>query len=303
MDLDGVHEARVEARSITVIHVVDVPVVVPRSPTHGWIAGATTILLSAGLHAGAAMAVAAFVDAAAVPLVATAAPAQDTLAHQVHHVVFVSPPAPRHGGGGGGGNSQTGRIRRGEAIGADSMTLHTAASVPPVGGTELTAPRPAILLDATPLAAGAIDQIGLPIGGVSHGTSTGPGSGGGVGEGTGTGIGSGTGPGIGPGAGGGKGGGVYPIGGGVTPPRAIKQVQPTYTVDALFERIEGTVVLEFVVRADGVPSNIRVVRSLDPGRLDAAASHAASQWRFEPGRLAGTPVDVRVRLAIDFSIR
>ncbi len=30
---------------------------------------------------------------------------------------------------------------------------------------------------------------------------------------------------------------------------------------------------------------------------------AASQWRFEPGRLAGMPVDVLVTLIIDFTIR
>jgi outer membrane biosynthesis protein TonB len=41
---------------------------------------------------------------------------------------------------------------------------------------------------------------------------------------------------------------------------------------------------------------------LDPG-LDQQAIAAAAQWRFEPGRLAGTPVDVLVTLFLDFSIR
>jgi TonB family protein len=61
--------------------------------------------------------------------------------------------------------------------------------------------------------------------------------------------------------------------------------------------------LELVVTRDGRPSQIRVVRSLDPRGLDEQAITAASQWRFEPGRLAGTPVDVLVTIMLDFWIR
>jgi TonB family protein len=148
-----------------------------------------------------------------------------------------------------------------------------------------------------------VDLIGLPNGGVTFGTSTGPGTGGGVGEGSGTGIGPGEGPGIGPGSGGGIGGGVYLPGAGVTAPRVITEVKPTYSTEALARRIQGTVALELIVRADGRPSNIRVVRSLDPLGLDVQAIIAASQWQFEPGRLNGLPVDVLVTLLIDFWIR
>jgi protein TonB len=73
--------------------------------------------------------------------------------------------------------------------------------------------------------------------------------------------------------------------------------------DALSQKIQGTVVLELVVRSDGRPSDIRIVRSLDPGGLDEQAIIAASQWRFEPGRLAGKPVDVLVTVMLDFWIR
>jgi hypothetical protein len=34
-----------------------------------------------------------------------------------------------------------------------------------------------------------------------------------------------------------------------------------------------------------------------------SAIKAASQWRFEPGRLAGSPVDVLVTVMLDFWIR
>jgi protein TonB len=62
------------------------------------------------------------------------------------------------------------------------------------------------------------------------------------------------------------------------------------------------VLLELVVNRLGRVENVRVVRPLDPG-LDEQAIAAAHQWRFEPGRLAGTPVDVVVTLALDFWIQ
>ena len=81
------------------------------------------------------------------------------------------------------------------------------------------------------------------------------------------------------------------------------EVKPTYTVDALSDKIQGTVVVELVVQADGRPGEIRIVRSLDPRGLDEQAIIAVSQWRFEPGRLAGQPVDVLVTVMLDFRIR
>ena len=82
----------------------------------------------------------------------------------------------------------------------------------------------------------------------------------------------------------------------------MMQVKPSYTNEALADRIQGSVVLELIVRSDGHPADIRVVRSLHRG-LDDQAIAAASQWRFEPGRLAGTPVDVQVIIMMDFQIR
>jgi len=62
-------------------------------------------------------------------------------------------------------------------------------------------------------------------------------------------------------------------------------------------------VLEAIVTGDGWPSQIRVVRSLGRGGLDEKAMAAVAQWRFEPGRLAGAPVDVLVTIMVDFWIR
>jgi TonB family protein len=196
-------------------------------------------------------------------------------------------------------------------MGSDAITLRVQKSPPPTApvtvpdppAVEAVPPLPSLVLDAKPMASGIFDQIGLPTGLVLSGTSTGPGSGGGVGTGIGTGIGPGRGPGVGPGSGGGTGGGMYRPGGAVTAPRLINEVKPKYTNEALRDKIQGTVVLELIVTSDGRPSQIRVVRSLDRGGLDAEALSAVAQWRFEPGRLAGAPVDVLVTIMLDFSVR
>jgi TonB family protein len=209
------------------------------------------------------------------------------------------------GGGGGGGNRQPEPIRHAEGVGTDRITLRIAKPVPiaPLAAiANASAPvLPALVLDAVPLVSGTHDVMGLPEGGVPYGSSLGPGSGGGVGTGTGTGIGSGTGPGLGDGSGGGTGGGVYRPGGSVTAPRLLSQVRPTYTAEALARRVQGSVVLEAIVMADGVPAQIRVARSLDVD-LDAQAIDAVRQWRFDPGRLAGRPVNVLVTVVLDFTI-
>lgn len=225
----------------------------------------------------------------------------EAVAATLPRIVFM-PSAMPGGGGGGGGNRQRGPIRHAESRGRDAVTLRTGRVVAPAESVAPADTAPPLLLDARPLASGAMEQLGLPVGGVSFGTSTGPGSGGGVGTGTGAGLGSGQGPGVGPGSGGGIGGGVYRPGGGVSAPCVIVQVRPTYTSDALSAKIQGSVWLELVVTREGRADAIRVVRSLDPG-LDAEAISAVRQWRFEPGRMGRVSVDVLVTVVMDFAIR
>ena len=267
----------------------------------------TQIAASAGLHL-ALVVIAAAIKTSLAPAIEPRR-SEPTIDQQVRHVVFVAPEKSIGGGGGGGGNQQRGPIRRAQGVGHDRMTLRVRKS-PPAPVT--TVPRPAveavplppsIVLDAKPLASGLFEQVGLPTAATFSGTSTGPGSGGGVGSGVGTGIGSGRGPGLGPGSGGGTGGGVYRPGGAVSAPRLITEVKPTYTAQALLDRIQGTVVLEAIVTRDGCASQIRVIRSLDRGGLDQEAVAAVAQWRFEPGRLAGAPVDVIVTILVDFLVR
>ena len=92
---------------------------------------------------------------------------------------------------------------------------------------------------------------------------------------------------------------VYRPGPDVTNPVPTKQVQPKYTTEAMRARVQGYVVLEAVVRTDGTVTDVRVVKSLDPG-LDARAIEAAKAWLFKPGLRNGKMVPVIVRFELEF---
>jgi protein TonB len=67
-----------------------------------------------------------------------------------------------------------------------------------------------------------------------------------------------------------------------------------YTEEAKQAAIEGTVVLDLVVGADGRVTEVHVVNGLGHG-LTAAAIAALKGCRFSPGQKNGVPVAVRIR--------
>ena len=221
-------------------------------------------------------------------------------------IIWLSQPGPG-GGGGGGGNRMKEPPRQAELPGKDTITvpvskppalaLQQAKVEPnPVEQLNLPAMSLAAALDSLP---GAIDALPGPAT-----LSQGSGSGGGAGSGTGTGVGPGSGSGLGPGSGGGTGGGVYRPGNGVTLPVLLREVKPQYTSDAMRAKVQGTVLLECIVRPDGSVSDVHVVRSLDPVfGLDAEAVRAARQWRFRPGTRLGEAVSVFITIELTFTLR
>jgi protein TonB len=72
--------------------------------------------------------------------------------------------------------------------------------------------------------------------------------------------------------------------------RLVRHVAPAYPALARQRGLEGRVVIRLVIRADGVPDDIRVAQSSGFDSLDKAAVEAIRQWRFEPARRAGVPV-------------
>jgi TonB family protein len=87
----------------------------------------------------------------------------------------------------------------------------------------------------------------------------------------------------------------------VTPPQALSNINPTYPEKARRARREGTVGLSIIVAKDGSVRDIRVTEGQGDD-LNGAAIAAVSQWRFEPGTYEGEPVDVEIRLHINFRL-
>lgn len=162
-------------------------------------------------------------------------------------------------------------------------------------------PPPAVQAPVKSIPADAVESPGLPEA-APRDASRGSGDRGGIGSGSGQGVGQGNGGGLGDGTGGGTGGGVYQPGAGIDPPTLVREVRPIYTDEARRQRIQGDVILEIVVRSDGSVGSVRVRRSLGGG-LDERAIEAVRQWRFNPARRHGVPVDVAVEVAVEFKLR
>jgi TonB family protein len=101
----------------------------------------------------------------------------------------------------------------------------------------------------------------------------------------------------------GKGNGVSPPGvGGVGYPSCDDCPQPEYTQLARAKHLEGTVVLQVTIQADGSITDIDVVKT--PGaELTQMAIDGVSKWHMNPARLAdGEPVPVRVPIEVTFRL-
>jgi len=90
-------------------------------------------------------------------------------------------------------------------------------------------------------------------------------------------------------------------GNGVTNPVVISRTAPKYAEEARRAKIEGSVLLSMVVDESGVPRNIKVARSLDPG-LDQKAIEAVREWKFKPGQKDGNSVAVQAQIQVTFKL-
>jgi TonB family protein len=130
----------------------------------------------------------------------------------------------------------------------------------------------------------------------------GQGSNGGMGSGRGGGMGSGTGDGYGPGYGGNTGGGLYKIGGGVSAPVPLNNVEAEFSDEARRAKYQGVCIVSLIVDAQGNPQNPRVVRALGMG-LDEKALEAVRKYKFKPAMKDGkTPVPVMISVEVNFRL-
>lgn len=92
------------------------------------------------------------------------------------------------------------------------------------------------------------------------------------------------------------------IGPDVKPPVAISRVEPNYTDEARNVRAQGTVVLQAIIRKDGMVEIVRVVHAIGYG-LDESAIDALQHWVFRPGTKNDVPVDVTLNIEVNFNLR
>jgi TonB family protein len=97
-------------------------------------------------------------------------------------------------------------------------------------------------------------------------------------------------------------GGPYIIGDGVKAPIALRQPLPAYTEEARQARIEGFVLIQAIIRKDGTADTFKVLRGLGYGLDESAIQTIAFKWRFKPGTLNGTPVDVYANIEVSFRL-
>jgi protein TonB len=84
--------------------------------------------------------------------------------------------------------------------------------------------------------------------------------------------------------------------------RPLARLRPVYPPQARLRRLEGEVVLEFIVEADGTTRDVQVVSGNEYEVFHKAAIRAIRRWRFSPGTRQGEPVAVRVRQKVTFSM-
>jgi periplasmic protein TonB len=90
------------------------------------------------------------------------------------------------------------------------------------------------------------------------------------------------------------------VGGAIRQPQRVRDVQPVYPPIAQSARIQGIVIIEATIGADGQIVNARILRSVP--LLDQAALDAVRQWQYTPTLLNGVPVPVIMTVTVAFTL-
>ena len=90
------------------------------------------------------------------------------------------------------------------------------------------------------------------------------------------------------------------VGGAIRRPTKIGGADPIYPTIAQAARIQGIVIIEATIAADGHVMNARVLRSVP--MLDQAALDAVRTWEYTPSMLNGVPVPVIMTVTVTFTL-
>ena len=87
----------------------------------------------------------------------------------------------------------------------------------------------------------------------------------------------------------------------IAAPHAIYSPDPKYPKKERKARHRGTVILDLVVDADGMPRDIKVSRPLSP-EFDEAALDAVKKWKFSPATNDGKPIATQIKVEVSFRL-
>jgi protein TonB len=91
------------------------------------------------------------------------------------------------------------------------------------------------------------------------------------------------------------------VGGNIKPPTKTRDVRPVYPPIAQSARVQGVVIIEATIGADGRVKEAKVLRGQP--LLDQAALDAVKQWTFTPTLLNGVPVPVIMTVTVNFTLQ
>lgn len=89
---------------------------------------------------------------------------------------------------------------------------------------------------------------------------------------------------------------------GVTVPRCSYCPNPSYSEAARKEKIQGTVLLNVVVNADGEAESATIFSGQPFGLNDVSKNIILKKWRFDPSTKDGQPVRVQVQIEVSFKM-
>jgi TonB family protein len=87
----------------------------------------------------------------------------------------------------------------------------------------------------------------------------------------------------------------------VSAPAPLNSIEALFSDEARRKGISGVCLVSLVVDTDGMPRNVRVIRTLGYG-LDQKAVDAARRYRFKPAMRKGTPVPVLITVEVNFRL-
>ena len=88
-----------------------------------------------------------------------------------------------------------------------------------------------------------------------------------------------------------------------TPAKVLHNPEPRYPVQARRRGLQGEVVLEVQILANGQPGEIDIVAGSGHALLDQAALAALRDWRFQPARQGGRAVSATLHVPVRFELR